>query len=75
MLDVFQWAKLSANSHKIRILETRVQILDNQAVENIFYQELQRNCVNLVQTQSMALELHTRARIYMSDAVNEGLAS
>ena len=50
-------------------------MLDKRPVENILYREFQRNCGSLYQAPLMALELHTRARIYMSDAVNEGLAS
>ena len=54
---------------------TSVQMLDNQAVENIFYYELQSNCAACDEAGSMALYLHARARIHMSGTENEGLAS
>jgi hypothetical protein len=50
-----------------------VQMLDFQAVNNIFYRVFVRNCAESYLTESMALELRGKARIYMSGADSIGL--
>lgn len=72
MLGLFQRER---GLRKFPILETSVQMLDNQAVENIFYRELQRNCASFNYDRLMAPELRAGSRIHMSGTGNEGLAS
>jgi len=54
-LDVFQSAIVIRPLTLIQILETSIQIPDNRAVENIFYQGFQSNCVVIEEAGSMAL--------------------
>ena len=55
------------------ILESTVQMLDKQVVNNNFYCDFQRNCEEIDQAEPMAPELPARPRIHTSAAYNEGL--
>ena len=50
----------------------RVQMLDNDIVNNNFYRDLLSDCAEPDQAQLMALELQVGARIHMSALATKG---